>query len=576
MYVMATAGHVDHGKSALLRALTGMEPDRWEEERRRGLTIDLGFVWTQGKHGPMAFVDVPGHERFVGNMLAGVGPVPAVLFVVAADEGWMPQSAEHLLALDALGVRHGLLVITKSDAMEPELAAEEAMDHIGRTSLRDIPWLAVSARTGEGLDELRAALDELVIRLPASDPAAPIRLWADRAFTIRGAGLVVTGTLAAGTIRPNDTLELARNGKRFAVREIQSLNEHVDAVSGVARVALNLRGAHRGDIERGDALMTPGSYRCTTVVDVRTRLCSPESLPPTVLVHIGAATVGARVRPLGTDTARLTLESLLPLRVGDRIVLRHDRGVAGGAVVLDVDPAAFRRKGAARLRASSLDEYQDEPDAMEELNRRGVVREGVLRSIGLEPPIPPLIGDWLVSPEREKALRSRLAEMVATRAADESAPPWRVEEARKALDLPDVRLIAPLLGPEATIRDGMIVPASAPDTLSPKLRAALSALESRVGGFSPLADADVGLTPAEIAASVRAGRLVRLAPDVIVLPAGLAAAVATLSGLDQPFTAGEAREALATSRKVVVPLLEYLAAHGRTRRLPDGSHAVRG
>src|SRR5690348_12084768 len=159
MHVIATAGHVDHGKSALLRALTGMEPDRWEEERRRGLTIDLGFVWTDGdtepdrrsassRAGEIAFVDVPGHERFVGNMLAGVGPVPAVLFVVAADEGWMPQSAEHLMALHALGVEHGVLAITKTDVMEPELAAEEALDQLAGTPLADIPWVGVSARTG--------------------------------------------------------------------------------------------------------------------------------------------------------------------------------------------------------------------------------------------------------------------------------------------------------------------------------------------------------------------------------------------------------------------------------------------
>jgi selenocysteine-specific elongation factor len=572
MFVMATAGHVDHGKSALLKALTGMEPDRWDEEQRRGLTIDLGFVWTQGKHGQIAFVDVPGHERFVGNMLAGVGPVPAVLFIVAADEGWMPQSAEHLLALDALGVNHGLLVITKSDLMEPELAAEEALDHIGRTSLGDVPWLAVSARTGEGLPELREALDDLTSRLPASDPAAPIRLWVDRAFTIRGAGLVVTGTLAAGTIRPNDTLELASNGKRFVVREIQSLNQHADSASGVARVALNLRGAHRGDLGRGDALMTPGSYRTTRLIDVRTRLCAPEDLPPSLLVHIGAATVGARNRPLGTDTARLSLDSPLPLRVGDRIVLRHDRGVAGGAVVLDVDPAAFRRKGAARQRAISLSGYQDQPDGAEELQRRGVVREGVLRSIGIEPPVPPLVGDWLVDPTLAESLRERLAGMVTARSADPSAPPLRVEDARKTLDLPDVRLVAPLLGPDVVIRDGMIVPASAPDTLAPKVREALSVLESRTSGFTVLDQ--LGLGPAEVAAAVRSGRLIRLAVDVLLLPSGLDAALASLARLDQPFTAGEAREALGTSRKVVVPLLEYLATHGKTRRLPDGTHAL--
>jgi selenocysteine-specific elongation factor len=299
MHVIATAGHVDHGKSALLRALTGMEPDRWEEERRRGLTIDLGFVWTD----VLAFVDVPGHERFVGNMLAGVGPVPAVLFVVAADEGWMPQSAEHLTALHALEVRHGLLAVTKTDLMEPELAAEEALDQLRRTSLGDVPWVGVSARTGDGLAELRKALDDLVARLPAGDPTAPVRLWVDRGFTIRGAGLVVTGTLAAGTVRVGDTLELAGNGKRYVVRELQSLSRHVDEAAGVARVALNLRGAHRGEVGRGDALMTPGTYRCSSTVDIRTRLCAPADLPPELLVHIGAATVDSTVRPLGEDTA---------------------------------------------------------------------------------------------------------------------------------------------------------------------------------------------------------------------------------------------------------------------------------
>ncbi|HZN78823.1 MAG TPA: selenocysteine-specific translation elongation factor, partial [Mycobacterium sp.] len=350
MHVIATAGHVDHGKSALLRALTGMEPDRWEEEQRRGLTIDLGFVWTDSDRDPIAFVDVPGHERFVGNMLAGVGPVPAVLFVVAADEGWMPQSAEHLMALHALGVSHGVLAVTKADLMEPELAAEEALDRIRTTTLGEIPWVGVSARTGTGLADLCRALDDLVARLPASDDSAPVRLWVDRSFTIRGAGLVVTGTLAAGTIRAGDTLELARTEARFVVREIQTLNRHVEDVAGVARVALNLRGPGRVQIRRGDALMTPDSYRCSAVVDVRTSLCTPADLPREMLMHIGAATVTCQVRPIGQDTARLTLDEALPVRVGDRVVLRHDRGIAGGAVLLDVDPPVLNRRGAGRRR----------------------------------------------------------------------------------------------------------------------------------------------------------------------------------------------------------------------------------
>ena len=581
MHVIATAGHVDHGKSALLRALTGMEPDRWEEERRRGLTIDLGFVWTHDQREAIAFVDVPGHERFVGNMLAGVGPVPAVLFVVAADEGWMPQSAEHLTALHALGVSHGVLAVTKTDLMEPDLAAEEALDTIRTTTLGDIPWVGVSARTGDGLPELRRALDDLVARLPSSDATAPVRLWVDRSFTIRGAGLVVTGTLAAGTIRAGDTLELARIQARFVVRELQTLNRHVEEVSGVARVALNLRGPNRVEIRRGDALMTPGSYRCTAVVDARTSLCSPHELPREVLVHVGAATVACGVRPLGEDTARLTLEEALPLRVGDRVVLRHDRGIAGGAILLDVDPPILNRRGATRRRAGDLETYLNAPEGMTELRRRGIVREGVLRAVGIEPPVPPLVGDWLVAPELAAALRERLATMVARRVDDPSAWPLKVEEARKALELPDVRLVPPLVSAGFTIRNGAIVPQEAPDTLAPVVRDALSTLEAKLHarGFVVPAEeelAGLGLGTAEIAAAVRVGRMVRLAPGVVLLPETLAYAVDVLAHLAQPFTAGEAREALGTSRKVVVPLLEYLALHGRTRRGADGQHSVTG
>src|ERR1700722_4216568 len=178
MQVIATAGHVDHGKSALVRALTGMEPDRWAEEQRRGLTIDLGFAWCGlpgGQRG--AFVDVPRHERFVPNMLAGVGPVPAVLFVVAADGGWMPQSAEHLAAIDAMGIRYGLLAVTRADLADPGPAMREALDRISGTSLGTVEAVAVSAVTGDGLPELRAALARLVAALPVADPAAPVRLW---------------------------------------------------------------------------------------------------------------------------------------------------------------------------------------------------------------------------------------------------------------------------------------------------------------------------------------------------------------------------------------------------------------
>ncbi|WP_256862418.1 GTP-binding protein [Microbispora sp. GKU 823] len=298
MHVVATAGHVDHGKSTLVRALTGMEPDRLAEERRRGLTIELGYAWTTLPSGErVAFVDVPGHERFLGTMLAGVGPVPAVMFVVAADEGWMPQSEEHLVAVRTLGVRHGLLAVTRADLGDPAPALEDARDRLAAAGLGDVEALAVSGRTGEGLDGLRAALDRLVAALPAPDPRAPVRLWIDRAFSVRGSGTVVTGTLPAGRVEVGDELEL--DGEPVRVRGLESLKEHVESVTGVARVALNLRG--RIAPQRGHALVTPGAWTTTSLADVRVTMAEGARgpLPARLTAHIGSASVPCEVRPLG-------------------------------------------------------------------------------------------------------------------------------------------------------------------------------------------------------------------------------------------------------------------------------------
>jgi len=284
---------------------------------------------------------------------------------------------------------------------------------------------------------------------------------------------------------------------------------------------------------------------------------------------------------MGADAARLTLASALPLRVGDRVVLRHDRGVAGGAIVLDVDSPALNRRGSTRRRAEQLADYPDSPDGASELRRRGLVREGALRAIGVEPPGPPLAGDWLVAPDLAKSLRQRLRALVVERARDPSAPPLPADDARKALDLPDVRLVPALLTAPFSVRNGLIVHAEAPDTLAPAVRESLEKLERGLAdrGFVVPTEAELaalGLRAAEIAAAVRVGRLLRLAPDVVVLPATARLALSTLSGLAQPFTAGEAREALGTSRKVIVPLLEHFAARGHTRRAEDGRHMVTG
>ncbi|MGW0212715.1 GTP-binding protein, partial [Streptomyces sp. NPDC003233] len=338
MRVLATAGHVDHGKSALVRALTGMEPDRYEEERRRGLTLDLGFVWT--RLGPdadhLAFVDVPGHERFVPTMLAGVGPVPAVLFVVAADQGWQPQSEEHLAVLDALGVRHAVLAVTRSDLADPETVRTDAVDRLAQTSLGKVPAVAVSAVTGAGLDELRGELARLAGELTDPDPDADVRLWLDRAFTVRGHGTVVTGTLGAGTLRVGDRLVTGDGSAVLRVRGLQTLHQQRTAVSGVARVAVNVHGRGADGLRRGQVLLTPDRWLGSSVLDVRVTGEPAHELPRSVTLHIGTAAVPVTVRPLGEDTARLTLARGLPLRVGDRAVLREPGGsrMPCGATVL--------------------------------------------------------------------------------------------------------------------------------------------------------------------------------------------------------------------------------------------------
>jgi selenocysteine-specific elongation factor len=611
VHVIATAGHVDHGKSTLVRALTGMEPDRWAEERRRGMTIDLGFAWTElpGGH-TAAFVDVPGHERFVASMLAGVGPVPAVMFVVAADEGWMPQSAEHLDALAALGTRHGLLVVTRSDLMEPELALEEAQQHLEASPLGRLSAVCVSGATGAGLDELRVALAELVAALPDPDPTADVRLWVDRAFTIRGAGTVLTGTLPAGRIAVDDELALEPGGRRVTVRGLQALGKPVDEVRGVARVAVNLRGLPRESVARGDALVTPGRWLAADTVDVRLHpvradgdqpSTSDGDLPQRLSLHIGAAAVSVRVRPLGTErggerTARLTLDSPLPLRIGDRALLRDPgrRRIAAGLTVLDVRPPPLTRRGAARTRAAQLAGMTGVPDPAGEVARRGLVRRDELAAMGADPsrltadPGVVVVGDWLLAADRAAELGARLVASVAEHdAADPLDPGLPLGAARRTLNLPDTRLVDALLrrppaAGQLVAREGRVQRAGVADrdTVPAQVRRALDALRAQLAAdpfAAPDADrlAELGLGPKQLASLVRAGELVKIADGVYLLPGAELAAVATLAELGKgEFTLSTARQALRTSRRVAVPLLERLAALGLTERTEEGRHRL--
>ncbi|MER7335327.1 MULTISPECIES: selenocysteine-specific translation elongation factor [unclassified Micromonospora] len=582
MFVVATAGHVDHGKSTLVRVLTGMEPDRWAEERRRGMTIDLGFAWTTlPAGGTVAFVDVPGHERFVPNMLAGVGPVPAALVVVAADEGWMPQSAEHLAALHALGVSYGLLVVTRADLADPGPAAARARAELAATSLGAVDTVAVSAVTGAGLPELRAALDRLAARLPAPAVDAPVRLWVDRAFTVRGAGTVVTGTLGAGRLRVGDELELAATGEPVRVRGLHRLGEARSEVAAVARVAVNLRGTPRGRVGRGDALLAPGRFHRTDLLDVRLAGDPAAELPATLTLHVGAAAVPARVRPLGADTVRLRLARPLPLLVGDRALLR-DPGrhhVAGGVTVLDVAPPPLTRRGAAAARAAVLATVDGRPDLAGELRRRGLVRAADLVRTGVEATGRPVAGDWLADPEHWRQLGARLTGEVARHAREHPLEPGApVELLRQRLDLPDRALVEALVRPPLRLHAGRVTAAAA-DALPEPVARAVARVRAEYADRpfrAPEAEhlADLGLGPREIGAAVRAGALLRLAENVVLLPGAVDEAVRVLAGLPQPFTLSAARQALDTTRRVAVPLLELLDRRGATRRLPDDARVV--
>jgi len=579
MHVVATAGHVDHGKSTLVRALTGMEPDRWAEERRRGMTIDLGYAWTALPSGAqVAFVDVPGHQRFIGNMLAGLGPAPAVLIVVAADEGWRRQSAEHLAAVDALGIRQGLLAVTRSDLADPGPALAEAQDHISRSSLGTVDSVVVSGATGRGLADLRSALDRLVGQLPPPVIDGRVRLWIDRVFTIRGSGTVVTGTLGAGSLTAGEELEL--DGRRLRVRGLHRLGEAVERVDAVARVAVNLRSVAVDDISRGDVLATPGGWRPTRFADVRLTTAATD-LPAELVLHIGSAAVPVRLRPLGGLTARLTTARPLPLQLGDRAVLR-DPGqqlVAAGVLVLDADPPALSRRGSAARRAQVLLAATGRPDVTAEVTRRGAVQRVDLETLGIlsRDVIPDVsavreVEGWLVAEPRWRSWSAALVEVVDAHArAHPLEPRMPLEAARRSVDVPDARVI-PQLARDSGLQVG------AGRVSRPGVRARLGAAETGIAelearlAVEPFAAPERGelvargLGARELAAAVAAGRLLRLGDEVVLLPSGPAQAMRVLAGLSQPFSVSDARQALGTTRRVAIPLLEHLDARGWTVR----------
>ena len=608
MPVVATAGHVDHGKSRLVTALTGIEPDRLAEERRRGMTIDLGFAWCALDSGTeLGFVDVPGHERFVRTMLAGVGPVRLVLFVVAADAGWSAQSEEHLAIVDVLGVDGAVVAITKRDLVDDTDLAVRTDAVRGRllgTALEDAPIVAVSAMTGVGIDDLRSALDAMVVAAgPAPDLGRP-RLAVDRVFTIAGAGTVVTGTLADGALALGDEVELIPGGNLARIRGLQTHGRPVERAVPGSRVAVNVAGVATDAVARGDALVAPGSRHPSADLEVALRPVRHRDGPPSrgaYSFHLGAAERPARLRILGTDAegvayARVRLAAPVAADPGDRFVLRDaGRGatVAGGEV-LDVAPP--RRSGAdavarlARRRAARGDARA----ALVVLDRGAVATDELAALAGTVPSAEALadggviaIGGYLVAGSLLDATRDTLAVAVDAHHRDRPLEPGMpvalvrdlvarsLRRARIAVDtmLVDALLdaIAPTTG-GTLARDAGFVRRPGRGAVGaddPELRRLLAAVASSTPPTIPELVAD-GVPRAAIDAAVRGDLLVRIAPTLVVSRAFVDSAIAAIRAAGPSgITVSELREALGTSRKYAVPLVEHLDASRITRRDGD-------
>ena len=360
MYVIGTAGHVDHGKSTLVKALTGIDPDRFPEEKAREMTIDLGFAWMALPSGrEVSIVDVPGHERFIKNMLAGVGAIDLALLIVAADESVMPQTREHLAILDILQITRGLVVVTKTDLVDEELVdlvKAEVEDTLQGTSFEGCPMVGVSAYTGDGLEELKATMDSILDETDARQDLGRPRLSIDRCFTISGFGTVVTGTLIDGTLTVGQEIELAGSGQRARVRGLQSHKTKVDATDPGVRLAVNLSGLSKDEVERGEILTIPGWLKPTYRLDARLRMVknAPNPLKHNqgVTFHLFTSEASARVRLLDADRltagqegwVQLLLADPLPAVKGDFFVIRSSEDTLGGGQIVDPNPRRRYRR----------------------------------------------------------------------------------------------------------------------------------------------------------------------------------------------------------------------------------------
>jgi selenocysteine-specific elongation factor len=563
VHVVATAGHVDHGKSTLVIALTGMDPDRFTEEKERGLTIDLGFAWTVLPSGrELAFVDVPGHVRFIKNMLAGVGAVDACLFVVAATEGWKPQSEEHLRILELLGVRFGLVALTKVgglDADEVELRRMEVSERVAGTFLASCDIVAVDGVAGTGIDELRTALDRSLAGTPTSVDRDRPRLWVDRVFAAKGAGTVVTGTLAGGSLAIGDELVVTPAGSPVRVRGLQSHQREREVVGPGHRVAVNLSGVGHDRVGRGDAVVRPRQWTAATTIDCELRVLGTldheVSRRGAYQAYLGSGEHAVRLRVLGAEAippgsaglVRLHLPAALPLLPGDRYVLRESgRGeTVGGGEVLDVAPVL----AAARARPTR--------SAERVVAERGWVQPEELDRLTGERR-PATVGRWVVDPGALEQTTTRVRELVADAGPLGLDVAGLGERERAVLELLD----------DVTVTAGRARVSSRGSDDGLAAHPWVRALEA--DPFTPPPPSGVGRD--ELRELTRRGLVVErdgcwFAASAVDEAARTVAELLTAS--PGGVTVSAVRDALGTSRKYLLPLLNHLDASGVTRRRGD-------
>ncbi len=623
MFVIGTAGHVDHGKSTLIEALTGIDPDRLAEEKAREMTIDLGFAWiTLGDAEEIGIVDVPGHRDFIENMLAGVGGIDLALFVVAADEGVMPQTREHLAILDLLGVGGGVVALTKIDMVDDEdwleLVTLDLSETLAGTVLADAPILPVSARTGQGLEELKAALwQRLQAATPRPDNGRP-RLPVDRVFSLAGFGTVVTGTLIDGRFHIGDPIEIQPTGLSGRIRGLQTHKTKRDVALPGSRVAVNLTGIGKDDVKRGDIVAAPGVVGHTILLDAVYRHL-PDSDAPLkhnveVKLFVGAAEVVARTRILGTPQIEPGQEGWLQLALsepvavmrGDRFILRRPSPgtTLGGGRVLDPHPGRRHR----RFRPDVVEWLQTLTQGtpaellLQKLQRlEPITQSNLLKQAGMDAADAAAAFQELETEQKiirlDQQILSRvgwqrnLNRMIDILTAYHRESPLRVgiprEELRSRLKLPAV-VFNPLVNQAAA--DGLLAEVGAviqapthKIQFTPPQQTAVDQLlqqMSRVGINSPsVKECKAAVGEAVYWGLVDLGMLRPLNGDVVYAQPEydrFTEMIVDYLRQNGRINAAQVRDLLQTSRKYAIALLEHLDHIKITRRVGDDRELVKG